>query len=107
MPPIDQDAGKTEVRGRVHHLLDSNQVVVFSKTYCPYCVTVKDLFKELDVQCQVVELDLLEDVTIYMDVLAEMTGQTTVPSVFIHKKHLGGCDSTLQVRMTGIRDYSA
>ncbi|KAJ3602818.1 hypothetical protein NHX12_030566 [Muraenolepis orangiensis] len=101
MPPIDQDAGKTEVRGRVHHLLDSNQVVVFSKTYCPYCVTVKDLFKELDVQCQVVELDLLEDVTIYMDVLAEMTGQTTVPSVFIHKKHLGGCDSTLQAHQDG------
>lgn len=27
--------------------------------------------------------------------LATMTGQRTVPNVFIKGKHLGGCDSTL------------
>lgn len=26
-----------------------------------------------------------------------MTGQKTVPSVFINKKHIGGCDNTMKV----------
>lgn len=30
--------------------------------------------------------------------LLEMTGQKTVPNVFINKKHVGGCDNTMQVR---------
>lgn len=30
--------------------------------------------------------------------LLEMTGQKTVPNVFINKKHVGGCDKTMQVR---------
>lgn len=27
-----------------------------------------------------------------------MTGQKTVPNVFINKTHIGGCDKTMQVR---------
>lgn len=29
--------------------------------------------------------------------LLEMTGQKSVPNVFINKTHVGGCDKTLQV----------
>lgn len=29
--------------------------------------------------------------------LLEMTGQKTVPNVFINKTHIGGCDKTMQV----------
>lgn len=35
--------------------------------------------------------------TSYQEMLLEMTGQKTVPNVFINKKHIGGCDKTLQV----------
>lgn len=38
-----------------------------------------------------------EDGTNYQDLLHEMTGQKTVPSVFINKKHIGGCDNTMKV----------
>lgn len=31
--------------------------------------------------------------------LLEMTGQKTVPNVFVNKTHIGGCDKTLQVRI--------
>uniref|UniRef100_A0AAQ5XDB9 thioredoxin-disulfide reductase (NADPH) n=1 Tax=Amphiprion ocellaris TaxID=80972 RepID=A0AAQ5XDB9_AMPOC len=99
MPPID--TGKNELKTRIQELIDTNQVIVFSKSYCPYCVKVKDLFKELKVECKVVELDLIEDGTNYQEMLLEMTGQKTVPNVFISKTHVGGCDKTLQAHKDG------
>ncbi|XP_070758342.1 thioredoxin reductase 3 isoform X3 [Enoplosus armatus] len=101
MPPIENDTGKNELKSRIRQLIDSNQVVVFSKSYCPYCVKVKDLFKELKVECNVVELDLIEDGTNYQEMLLEMTGQKTVPNVFINKTHIGGCDKTMQAHKDG------
>ncbi|XP_029358359.1 thioredoxin reductase 3 isoform X2 [Echeneis naucrates] len=101
MPPVENDAGKNELRCRIQQLIDSNQVMVFSKSYCPYCVKVKDLFTELKVECNVLELDLLEDGTNYQEMLLEMTGQKTVPNVFINKTHLGGCDKTMQAHKDG------
>ena len=41
----------------VNKLLDTNKVVVFSKTTCPYCAKVKELFKSLNEPILVVELD--------------------------------------------------
>ncbi|XP_078103815.1 thioredoxin reductase 3 isoform X1 [Sander vitreus] len=101
MPPIDNDTGKKELKCRIQQLIDSNQVMVFSKSYCPFCIKVKDLFKELQVDCNVVELDLIEDGTNYQEMLLEMTGQKTVPNVFINKTHVGGCDNTMQAHKDG------
>lgn len=33
----------------------------------------------------------------YQDLLAELTGQKTVPNVFVNKTHVGGCEKTMQV----------
>lgn len=41
MPPIENDGGKTELKTRIQELIDSNQVMVFSKSYCPYCLQVR------------------------------------------------------------------
>uniref|UniRef100_A0A668VJT8 thioredoxin-disulfide reductase (NADPH) n=1 Tax=Oreochromis aureus TaxID=47969 RepID=A0A668VJT8_OREAU len=101
MPPVENDSGKKELKSQIQELIDSNQVIVFSKSYCPFCVKVKDLFKELKVECNVVELDLMDNGTSYQEMLLEMTGQKTVPNVFINKKHIGGCDKTLQAHKDG------
>ncbi|XP_075880818.1 thioredoxin reductase 3 isoform X1 [Nelusetta ayraudi] len=101
MPPIENDSGKTELKTRIQELIDSNQVMVFSKSYCPYCLQVKDLFNELNVPCNVLELDLIDDGTNYQDMLLEMTGQKTVPNVFVNKTHIGGCDKTMQAHKDG------
>lgn len=37
--------------------------------------------------------------------LLEMTGQKSVPNVFINKTHVGGCDKTMQVSLPAA-DYS-
>uniref|UniRef100_A0A4W5P8P1 Thioredoxin reductase 3 n=1 Tax=Hucho hucho TaxID=62062 RepID=A0A4W5P8P1_9TELE len=102
MPPIDNDTGRNQLKSRIQELIDSNQVLVFSKSYCPFCVKVKDLFKELNVNCNVVELDLIDDGSNYQELLLEMTRQKTVPNVFVNKTHIGGCDKTMQAHKDGI-----
>ncbi|KAL1273405.1 hypothetical protein QQF64_029267 [Cirrhinus molitorella] len=102
MPPIENDAGREQTRLKIKELIDSNQVMVFSKSSCPYCIKVKELFKELNVKCNAIELDLMEDGTNYQALLHEMTGQKTVPNVFINKKHIGGCDNTMKAHKDGV-----
>uniref|UniRef100_A0A8C9S150 thioredoxin-disulfide reductase (NADPH) n=1 Tax=Scleropages formosus TaxID=113540 RepID=A0A8C9S150_SCLFO len=101
MPPPGLSR-REQLQARIKELIESSGVLVFSKSYCPYCVTVKDLFQELNVKCNVVELDLMEDGPEYQEVLLEMTGQRTVPNVFVNKTHVGGCDKTMQAHSDGL-----
>ncbi|RID77981.1 hypothetical protein BRARA_A00846 [Brassica rapa] len=79
-----------------------NTVVVYSKTWCPYCSEVKTLFKRLGVQPLVVELDELgPQGTQLQKVLETLTGQRTVPSVFVGGKHIGGCTDTVNLNRKG------
>ncbi|PKA64588.1 Glutaredoxin [Apostasia shenzhenica] len=82
-------------------LVSSNPVMVFSKTYCPYCTKVKDLFSKLGVQCKIIELDVESDGSEIQAALAEWTGQRTVPNVFISGKHIGGCDRVMEKHSEG------
>jgi len=84
-------AAKSKVQG----LIDDNAVVVFSKSYCPYCTATKKTLAGLGVQAVVVELDQVDDGSEIQNALAELTGQRTVPNVFIGKQHVGG-NSDLQ-----------
>jgi glutaredoxin 3 len=63
---------------------------VFSKSYCPYCTDTKNLFSRLNVPVKVHELDRMPDGSAIQSALLGMTGQRTVPNVFINGKHLGG-----------------
>ncbi|KAH7315444.1 hypothetical protein KP509_21G050100 [Ceratopteris richardii] len=79
---------------RAKDLVSSNPVVVFSKSYCPYCIEVKRLLSSLKVKMKVIELDRENDGSAVQSALLEWTGQRTVPNVFIGGKHIGGCDNT-------------
>jgi glutaredoxin 3 len=79
----------------VQECVKSHSVMVFSKTYCPYCTKVKDLFSNtLNIPYHVIELDQDVQGPKIQDYLRRWTGQKTVPNVFIHGQHVGGCDST-------------
>nr|AAB92419.1 glutaredoxin type 1 [Fritillaria agrestis]AAB92654.1 glutaredoxin type II [Fritillaria agrestis]AAB92655.1 glutaredoxin type I [Fritillaria agrestis]AAB92656.1 glutaredoxin type I [Fritillaria agrestis]AAB92657.1 glutaredoxin type I [Fritillaria agrestis] len=82
-------------------LVASNPVVVFSKSYCPYCIRVKELLVKLKATYKVIELDLESDGSAIQAALAEWTGQRTVPNVFIGGKHIGGCDKTMELYNSG------
>mmetsp|Transcript_35673 Transcript_35673/g.40096 ORF Transcript_35673/g.40096 Transcript_35673/m.40096 type:complete len:141 (+) Transcript_35673:69-491(+) len=84
---VSNEFAKTEI--------DSNDVVVFSKSYCPFCDQTKELLKKMNVKFAVHELDQMGDdgVEIQRELL-KMTGQRSVPNVFVKQQHIGGNDDT-------------
>lgn len=85
----------------VQNVLKEHKVVIFSKTYCPYCTMAKDVsghihnlrwlkkkwlillfsfqqFKKLSVEAFVVELDKRDDGDEIQSVLGQITGGKTV-----------------------------
>ncbi|XP_072040569.1 uncharacterized protein [Amphiura filiformis] len=79
------------VRSLVKSLIDANKVMVFSKSYCPFCMMAKDVLKEAGVnKMKVLEIEERDDAFHIQDILREMTGVSTVPSVFINHKYVGG-----------------
>lgn len=77
--------------------ISANQVVIYSKTYCPYCTATKTLFSSKFPNLEsksIVELDTIANGSEVQQALLSMTGQRTVPNVFVNGKHLGGNDDT-------------
>ncbi|ORY45865.1 glutaredoxin-1 [Rhizoclosmatium globosum] len=70
-----------------------NKVIVFSKSWCPYCSKAKSLLKNENISYTAVELDSLDNGDEIQAYLAQLTGQRTVPNIFINQKHIGGCDA--------------
>merc|ERR1719422_2941930 len=71
--------------------------MVFSKTTCPFCTKIKQLFDSLKFKYEVLELDQISDGAEIQAALAEKSGQRTVPNVYINGEHVGGCDDTLKL----------
>ncbi|KAL4941707.1 hypothetical protein BDV06DRAFT_222845 [Aspergillus oleicola] len=80
---------------KAQKIIDENGVVVFSKSYCPYCKASKSLLSELGAKYYALELDHENDGAAIQDALQEISGQRTVPNIYISQKHIGG-NSDLQ-----------
>jgi len=79
----------------------SNDVVIYSKSWCPYCVQCKALFEDMGQPYTVIELDQREDGAEMQAALLDMTQQRTVPNVFVAGQHVGGNDDTQQAARSG------
>jgi glutaredoxin 3 len=80
------------------------QVVIFSKTYCGFCTSVKGIFSKPEfagVSVVIHELDSMPNGTAIQQALASMTGQRTVPNVFVKGNHVGGNDDVQQAYRSG------
>ena len=73
----------------IDETIAGSDVVVFSKSYCPFCAKTKALFESINVDANVIELDLRDDGADIQSDLKVKTGQSTVPNVFIKGIHLG------------------
>ncbi|ORX88474.1 glutaredoxin [Basidiobolus meristosporus CBS 931.73] len=96
----------TVVRELVKRLIAENPVMVFSKSYCPYCVRTKDLFDDLNTTYKAVELNDHDKGVEIQEELKSLTGQRTVPNVFIHGRHIGGFDALTNANEAGkLKEY--
>ncbi|KAK2798380.1 hypothetical protein FQN51_007780 [Onygenales sp. PD_10] len=91
--PAAMSAARTKAEG----IIANNNVVVFSKSYCPYCRATKQLLNDEGAQFFSIELDQVDDGAAIQDALQEITNQRSVPNIFIDRKHIGG-NSDLQAR---------
>lgn len=81
--------------------IESSDVIVFSKSYCPFCKATKALFNNMNIEAKVIEMDQVKNGDAMQGELMAMTGQRTVPNVFIKGKHLGGNDDTQAAAKSG------
>jgi glutaredoxin 3 len=99
------------VKQTVDDVIANNKIVIFSKSYCPYCKKAKAIltsdFASLKDQIYIQEcvlfhqkpspkltaalrLDEVRDGSEIQEYLREKSGQSTVPNIFINQKHVGG-----------------
>ncbi|KAL6753563.1 thioredoxin-like protein [Haematococcus lacustris] len=80
----------------IRSTISAHKVVVFSKTYCPYCIKAKKALSTYlkPQQYEVVELDGRPDMDAIQDALKELTGGRSVPRVFVGGEFIGGGDDT-------------
>ncbi|CAM9698870.1 unnamed protein product [Choristocarpus tenellus] len=94
-------AGVGNEQDFVKELVAANPIMVFSKTYCPYCKKAKNALSKIGASFKVLELDNESNGATIQDTLLAMTGQRTVPNVFVGGKSIGGGTETEQLQRSG------
>jgi glutaredoxin 3 len=78
-----------------------SKVMIYSKTYCPYCDRAKALFKSKGVTYEEVMLDDKDD---EFSALKKKTGLMTVPQIFINDTLVGGYSDLAMLEREGKLD---
>ncbi|XP_002734958.1 glutaredoxin-like [Saccoglossus kowalevskii] len=90
-----------EVKSFVDAKIKDNKVVVFSKSYCPYCKMAKTALNKYKIALEVIEIEDRPDSEEIQDYLNTLTGARSVPRVFINGKCIGGGSETTQFDRQG------
>jgi glutaredoxin 3 len=76
-----------------------NSVRMYTTQVCPYCLRAKALLKQRGVTAiDEIRVDIDPD---QRDKMIEITGQRTVPQIFIGETHVGGCDELIALDQRG------
>jgi glutaredoxin 3 len=68
----------------------SARVVMYTKSWCPYCESARALLKRKGAAFQ--EIDIEAQPGQRQDMIRRSGGQYTVPQIFIGQRHVGGSD---------------
>ena len=75
---------------------------MYSTTGCPSCIVAKALLDKGKVKYKVKEINtILEGNVDIQSALEILTGKRTVPSIFIHGKHIGGWSELRDLHQRG------
>lgn len=91
----------SQLKDAIQQTTASNEVVIYSKSWCPYCTQCKALFDDMSQPYTAIELDEREDGQELQATLLEITQQRTVPNVFVRGQHVGGNDDTQRAARSG------
>lgn len=92
----------------INDKIAKSTVMVFAKSYCPYCKNTIRVLQEIQSDThftlEVLQLDEMADAMDGPNVqmgLLEKTGQKTVPNIFIHGQHIGGNSDLVELKNAG------
>src|SRR5207344_2070129 len=80
----------------VADIVDKESVVMFALEWCEFCWSVRKMFTRLGITYRSVDVDSVEYQKDELGVkiravLADRTGQKTMPQIFVGGEHIGGC----------------
>ena len=64
-----------------------NKVIIYTTTYCGFCVAAKKLLKDLEIPFLEIDVTTDDEKRVW---LVQRTGQRTVPQILIGDKPIGG-----------------
>lgn len=79
----------------------STGIVVFSSDYCPYCIRAKQLLQGKKVDFKEIKVDGNAQIR---NEMTAMAGKRSVPQIWIHGQHIGGCDDLVALDQRGELD---
>ncbi|CAM9111089.1 unnamed protein product [Scytosiphon promiscuus] len=86
----------------VQRMIDANPVLVMSTSTCPFCIEAKRTLSAHGIKGCFVDMDKEPN---YSALRKEMTAlaanRTSVPQIWINRKHIGGCDDLKALEAAG------
>ena len=79
----------------------SARVLIYTTTFCPYCVAAKRMLKKRGVVLEEVNLDRHPE---RWGECERRSGRETVPQIFFGDNHIGGCDDLEALNRSGELD---
>lgn len=80
----------------------SQNIIIYTKSYCPYCVKAKQLLNNK--KLKFLEIDITNNQALIEEMLNKSAGRKTVPQIFIGDYHVGGCDDLYKLHEEGKLD---
>ena len=77
-------------------------VLIYTKSYCPYCDAARDLLRKKGVTFH--EIDVTGEPDRQDAMSLKANGRRTVPQIFIGTTHVGGCDDLYALEAAGKLD---
>jgi glutaredoxin 3 len=77
-------------------------IVIYTKSWCPYCHAAKDLLRKKNAAFEEVSVD--GDRAAQAQMAERAGGRSTVPQIFIGATHVGGCDDLYALDEAGRLD---
>ncbi|MFL6551090.1 MAG: glutaredoxin 3 [Povalibacter sp.] len=77
------------------------EVVMYSTSYCGYCMRARSLLERKGVPIQEIKVD--EDMR-EREAMMKRSGRRTVPQIFIGERHVGGYDDLAALERSGELD---
>ena len=78
-----------------------SDVYLYTTRFCPFCIQAKQLLISKGVEFREIAVDNNPDLRMEM---MQLSGQRTVPQIWIGQKHIGGCDDLYALERSGQLD---